>query len=66
MARPIYKVRQYDTLRTIARDALDDPRRAEEILELNRDIINDPGHLVVGQILVLPEDARPARIRSRR
>ena len=66
VARPIYKVRQYDTLRTIARDTLDDPRRANEILDLNRDIIDDPAHLIVGQILELPEDARPARARNRR
>jgi nucleoid-associated protein YgaU len=66
VARPIYKVRQYDTLRTIARDTLDDPRRANEILDLNRDIIADPAHLIVGQILELPEDARPARARNRR
>ena len=66
VARPIYKVRQYDTLRTIARDTLGDPRRANEILDLNRDIIDDPAHLIIGQILELPEDARPARARSRR
>jgi nucleoid-associated protein YgaU len=66
VARPIYKVRQYDTLRTIARDTLDDPRRANEILDLNRDIIDDPAHLIVGQILELPEDARPGRARNRR
>ncbi|MGC8641879.1 MAG: LysM peptidoglycan-binding domain-containing protein, partial [Isosphaeraceae bacterium] len=66
VARPIYKVRQYDTLRTIARDTLGDSHRASEILELNRDIIDDPRHLPVGQILELPEDARPARARSRR
>jgi len=66
VARPIYKVRQYDTLRTIARDTLDDPRRADEILELNRDVIDDPAHLIVGQILELPEDAHPARARTRR
>jgi len=66
VARPIYKVREYDTLRTVARDTLDDPRRAYEILDLNRDVIDDPGHLIVGQILELPEDARPARVRSRR
>ena len=66
VTRPIYKVRQYDTLRTIARDTLGDSRRAREILELNREIIDDPGHLIVGQILELPEDARPARTRSAR
>ena len=66
VTRPIYKVRPYDTLRTIARDTLGDSRRADEILDLNRDIIDDPGHLIVGQILDLPEDARPGRARSRR
>jgi nucleoid-associated protein YgaU len=66
VTRPIYKVRQYDTLRTIARDTLGDSRRAQEILDLNRDIIDDPGHLIVGQILDLPEDARPGRSKSRR
>jgi nucleoid-associated protein YgaU len=66
VTRPIYKVRPYDTLRTIARDTLGDSRRSSEILDLNRDIIDDPGHLIVGQILELPEDARTMRARSRR
>jgi nucleoid-associated protein YgaU len=66
VTRPIYKVRQYDTLRTIARDAMGDARRADEILDLNRDIIEDAGHLIVGQILELPEDARIIRPRARR
>ena len=66
VTRPIYKVRQYDTLRTIARDTLGDARRADEILELNRDIIDDARHLIVGQILELPEDARASRTRTRR
>jgi nucleoid-associated protein YgaU len=66
VTRPIYKVRQYDTLRTIARDTLGDARRANEILELNQDIIDDPKHLIVGQVLELPEDARTARSRSRK
>jgi nucleoid-associated protein YgaU len=65
VSRPVYKVRRYDTLRTIARDSLGDSRRADEVLELNRDIIDDPGHLIVGQILELPEDARVVRARSR-
>ena len=66
VTRPIYKVRPYDTLRTIARDTLGDSRRSGEILELNRDLIDDPAHLIVGQILELPEDARSPRARSRR
>ena len=63
-SRPIYKVRPYDTLRSIARDTLDDPRRASEILELNRGLIDDPTQLIAGQILELPEDARTTLRRS--
>ena len=56
--RPVYRVRAYDTLRSIARDTLGSSRRADEILELNRGLIDDPAQLVVGQVLELPEDAR--------
>jgi nucleoid-associated protein YgaU len=63
--RPIYKVRRYDTLRSIARDTLGDPRRAREILELNRDIIADPTSLITGQLIELPEDADTGRVTSR-
>ena len=56
--RPVYKVRPNDTLRSIARDTLGSSRRANEILDLNRDIIDDPQNLIVGQMLELPEDAR--------
>jgi hypothetical protein len=56
--RPRYKVRKYETLRSIARDTLNDSRRADEILELNAGLIDDPAHLVVGQEIELPEDAR--------
>jgi hypothetical protein len=59
--RPIYKIRRHESLRSIARDALGDSRRADEILELNRDVIDDPGHLTPGQLIELPEDARLAR-----
>jgi nucleoid-associated protein YgaU len=55
---PRYKVRKYDTLRSIARDTLGDGHRADEILELNAKVIDDPGHLTIGQELVLPDDAR--------
>jgi nucleoid-associated protein YgaU len=65
VTRPIHKVRPHETLRTIARDALGNARRADEILELNRDLIDDPGHLIVGQVLELPEDARAVRARGR-
>ncbi|MCA1684972.1 MAG: LysM peptidoglycan-binding domain-containing protein, partial [Planctomycetia bacterium] len=61
--RPFYKVRAGETLRTIARDILGDSRRADEILELNPDVIDDPYNLIPGQRLELPEDARVGRRR---
>jgi nucleoid-associated protein YgaU len=61
----MYKVRRYDTLRSIARDVLGDPRRAEELYELNRDVITDPTRLVAGQLLELPEDADTRRLTAR-
>jgi nucleoid-associated protein YgaU len=63
-SRPVYRVRTYDTLRSIARDMLGDSRRANEILELNRGVIDDPGQLVVGQVIELPEDSRGGIRRS--
>ncbi|SIO59119.1 Nucleoid-associated protein YgaU, contains BON and LysM domains [Singulisphaera sp. GP187] len=63
-SRPRYKVRHSsETLRSIARETLKDPRRSDEIFDLNRDILNDNPRpkLVEGQILVLPEDARLGR-----
>ena len=63
-SKPIYRVRTYDTLRSIARDMLGNSRRANEILELNRGVIDDPGQLVVGQVIELPEDARGGIRRS--
>ena len=59
--KPMHRVGRYETLRGIARDYLGDSRRADEILELNRDAIDDPNHLITGQLLVLPDDARPRR-----
>ncbi len=59
-SRPVYRVRTYDTLRSIARDTLGDARRANEILDLNRGLIDDPNQLVAGQVLELPDDARTA------
>lgn len=61
-ARPRYKVRAHETLRSIARETLNDPHRDEEIFELNREILDDDRrNLVEGQILELPEDARVGR-----
>ena len=64
LRRPVYKVRQYDSLRSIARDMLGDSHRSGEILDLNRDLIDDPTHLIVGQVLELPDDARTTVRRS--
>lgn len=58
---PIHKVRPRETLRSIARDRLGDSRRAGEILRLNRGLIDDPSSLVAGQVIELPEDAKPGR-----
>jgi nucleoid-associated protein YgaU len=55
--RPTYRVRAHDTLRSIARDTLGDSHRYREILDLNREVIDDPTRLVSGQSLTLPEDA---------
>jgi nucleoid-associated protein YgaU len=66
LSRPVYKIRPYDTLRSIARDMLGDSHRANEIIELNRDLIDDPNHLIVGQMLELPDDARTSLRRPSR
>lgn len=63
--RPRYKVRRYETLRSIARDTLGDSHRADEILELNEAVIDDPTHLITGQVLELPEDAKVGARRAR-
>ena len=64
--RPVYKIRPYETLRSIARDMLGDSHRSSEILDLNRDLIDDPAHLIVGQVIELPDDARTSVRRSNR
>ena len=62
--RPTYKVKPHETLRSIARDTLDDPRRDREIYNLNRDVLDDINVLPAGTVLTLPEDASVGR-RSR-
>jgi nucleoid-associated protein YgaU len=58
-SRPVrYRVRPHETLRSIARDQLGDSRRADEILELNAEVIDDPARPPTGQIIQLPGDAR--------
>jgi nucleoid-associated protein YgaU len=60
-----YKVKPYETLRSIARDTLGDPRRADEILDLNSKNIDDPVHLTPGQVIALPSDAEVSFAPSR-
>jgi nucleoid-associated protein YgaU len=59
----IHVVQPRETLRSIARDRLGDPRRFEEIAELNRDLLT-ADRLTAGMRLLLPNDARPARQRQ--
>lgn len=50
-----YVVRSdYETLRSIARDALGDARRAEEILRMNRELLGERTELTPGMRLRLP------------
>jgi nucleoid-associated protein YgaU len=57
---PSHVVKRHETLRSIARDLLNDPRRASEIRELNLDQL-DGEVLEIGQRLRLPEDASARR-----
>lgn len=58
-----YRVRQYETLRSIARDVLGDSSRDRELYELNKDRIDDPYRLEPGTILRLPNGTEPPRRR---
>ncbi len=56
--RPTYQSKANDTLRSVARDTLTDSHRANEIFNLNRDLLSDPkGPIPAGTTLTLPEDA---------
>jgi len=50
----IYTVKPGDTLSKIAKSALDNVNRYMEIFEANRNILNDPDKIQVGQQLVIP------------
>jgi nucleoid-associated protein YgaU len=55
---PRYRVRAYDTLRSIARKKLGDSHRDAEIIDLNPEILGEEARVVAGQVLKLPLDAR--------
>ncbi len=59
--RPIHVVRPGETLRSIARDTLNDAHRDSEILDLNRPKITDGARLPEGLRLALPFDAETGR-----
>ena len=59
----IHVVQRHETLTSIARDRLGDPRRNREIARLNRDLLADGDRLAPGMRLLLPPDARPTRAR---
>ncbi len=53
--RRTYRVQPGDSFYAIARDVLHDTSRWKELFELNRELVkDDPTHLQVGQVLVLP------------
>ena len=49
-----YTVQRGDSLRRIARRELGDAGRAQDIFALNRDRIEDPDTLFIGQVILLP------------
>jgi nucleoid-associated protein YgaU len=54
-----YTVKAGDTLTKIAQKLLGDGDRWQEIFLLNRATLRDPDVILVGQVLILPPDARP-------
>ena len=57
----VHVVGPRETVRSIARDRLGDSRRADEIIELNRDLLTTQGRLTTGDRILLPPDASPGR-----
>jgi nucleoid-associated protein YgaU len=54
-----YTVRPGDTLSKIAKEKLGDPGAYTEILNANRDQLSDPNKIKPGQVLKIPQAARP-------
>ena len=55
----IHVVQRHETLTSIARDRLGDPRRYHDIARLNRDLLANDERLAPGMRLLLPPNARP-------
>ena len=51
---PTYVVQSGDTLSKISKSLLGDPMRYMEILNLNKDILDNPDLIKIGQKLKLP------------
>jgi len=54
-----YTVRPGDTLSKIAKEKLGDPSAYTQIFNLNRDQLSDPNKIKPGQVLKIPQSARP-------
>ena len=54
-----YTVRPGDTLSKIAKEKLGDPTAYTEIFNANRDQLSDPNKIKPGQVLKIPQSARP-------
>jgi nucleoid-associated protein YgaU len=54
-----YTVRPGDTLSKIAKEKLGDPSAYTQIFNLNRDQLSDPNKIKPGQVLKIPQAARP-------
>jgi nucleoid-associated protein YgaU len=54
-----YTVRPGDTLSKIAKEKLGDPSAYTAILNANRDQLSDPNKIKPGQVLKIPQSARP-------
>ena len=55
----MYTVRPGDTLSKIAKEKLGDPSAYTEIFNANRDQLSDPNKIKPGQVLKIPQSARP-------
>ena len=52
-------MRPGDTLSKIAKEKLGDPSAYTQIFNLNRDQLSDPNKIKPGQVLKIPQAARP-------